>query len=33
MGFIKPDDLKAAATLPDVEKDEVLSDNEWSVVL
>ena len=33
MGFIKLDDLKAAATLPDVEKDEVFSDNEWSIVL
>jgi hypothetical protein len=32
MGFIKPDDLKA---LPDhdAEEDEVLSDNESSVVL
>ena len=33
MGFIKLEDLKAAATLPDVEKDEVFSDNEWSIVL
>jgi hypothetical protein len=39
MGFVKLDDLKAAASLPDVEKDsdEVChsnwSDNDWSIVV
>jgi hypothetical protein len=38
MGFVKLDDLKAAAFLPDVEKDsdEVChnwSDNDWSIVV
>ena len=32
MGYIKLDDLKAAASLSDVKNDEEWSDHEWSIV-
>ena len=32
LGFIRLDDLNAAASLPDVTKDETWSDNEWYIV-
>ena len=33
MGFIKSDDLKAAASLPDAEKNEEWSDDDWAIVV
>ena len=33
LDFIKLDDLKAAASLPDTKKDEVWLDDDWSVVV
>jgi hypothetical protein len=33
LGFVKLEDLKAGASLPDVKADETWSDDEWSVVV
>jgi hypothetical protein len=32
LDFIKLDDLKAAASLPDAKDDEVWSDDDWHIV-
>ena len=32
LDFVKMDDLKAAASLPDAQKDEEWSDDDWAIV-
>ena len=33
LGFVKSDDLKAGASLPDVKGDETWSDEEWGIIV
>lgn len=33
LGYVRLDDMKAAASLPDAKKDDVWSDDDWSIVV